>query len=66
MATSLNTHDTLRIAVEACVHPRTVTRAYRGQPIRSTTAARIKQAAAKLGFAVPQIVLADASGAAQK
>ena len=50
---SLSAHDVRRIAVAGAVHPRTVTSAYRGDTIRSTTRARIEQAARDLGLPPP-------------
>ena len=46
-------HDERRIAVAAAVDPRTVRRAYRGQPIAGTCAARIADAVAELGVPPP-------------
>lgn len=47
---TLSPHDARRIAVAAAVHPRTVLRAYRGDTVRSTCAARIAHAATLLGL----------------
>lgn len=55
-------HERLELAVEACVHPRTVERVYRGEPIRSTTAARLKRAAQSLGLQLPTLHIAGAAG----
>lgn len=49
----LTPHDVRRIAVAASVHPKTVTRAYRGADVRSTCAARIAEAARALGLPLP-------------
>ena len=46
-------HDVRRLSVEGEVHPRTVLRAYSGEPIRSLCAARIERAAAALGITPP-------------
>jgi DNA-binding LacI/PurR family transcriptional regulator len=51
-------HDRRRIAVAALVSPRTVDRAYRGEPIRSMVAARILEATRALGLPLPAIVVA--------
>jgi transcriptional regulator GlxA family with amidase domain len=59
----LSHHERLELAVEACVHPRTVERLFRGEPIRSTTAARIKRAAQSLGITLPPLHIAGAAGA---
>lgn len=53
MSTMTTAHDVRRIAVESCTDPRTVNRYLRGEPIRSTTSARIAAALAKLGIPVP-------------
>jgi hypothetical protein len=49
----LSAHDTRRVAVAAAVHPKTVSRAYRGEVVRSTCAARIVEAARSLGLPPP-------------
>jgi hypothetical protein len=49
----LSAHDARRVAVSAAVHPKTVARAYRGEAIRSTCAARIAEAARTLGLPQP-------------
>jgi DNA-binding LacI/PurR family transcriptional regulator len=51
-------HDRVRIAAAACVTPDTVLRAYRSEPVRSTVAARIIEAARSLGLPAPAIVVA--------
>jgi DNA-binding LacI/PurR family transcriptional regulator len=51
-------HDRRRIAVAALVSPRTVDRAYRGEPIRSMVAARILEATRALGLPEPPVVVA--------
>jgi len=51
--TRLSAHDARRIAVTAAVHPKTVARAYRGQVVRSTCAARIVDAARTLHLPLP-------------
>jgi DNA-binding LacI/PurR family transcriptional regulator len=48
----------VRIAALACVTPETVARAYRSDPVRSTVAARIVDAARKLELPEPRIVVA--------
>lgn len=53
--TSLSAHEIRRIAVTAAVHPKTVARAYRGEFIRSTCAARILDAARMLGLPLPPL-----------
>ncbi len=53
-----NAHQRLQIAVHACVHPRTVLKCYRSQPVRSSIAARVVAAARTLQFAEPEIVVA--------
>ena len=55
---SINPHDRVRIAAAACVTPDTVLRAYRSEPVRSTVAARIVEAARTLGLPAPEIVVA--------
>lgn len=50
---TLSAHDARRIAVAAAVHPKTVARAYAGLPVRSTSAARIVEAARILGLPQP-------------
>lgn len=50
---ALSHHEILELAVEAAVHPRTIERLYRGEPIRSTTAARITRAADSLELQLP-------------
>lgn len=49
----LSAHDVRRLAVTAAVHPKTVARAYRGEAVRSTCAARIVDAARALGLPEP-------------
>ena len=56
--TRLSAHNVMRIAVYGFTHPRTVRRAYRGDPVRSTTAARIIDAAQKLGLPEPNVTIA--------
>jgi hypothetical protein len=51
-------HDRRRIAVIAYVGERTVQRAYRSDPVRSTVAARIIEAARTLGLPLPRVVIA--------
>jgi hypothetical protein len=53
-----NPHQRLLIAAKACVHPRTVERCYRSEPVRSTVAARITEAARELQLPEPSVVLA--------
>ena len=55
---SVNPHDRVRIAAAACVTPDTVLRAYRPEPVRSPVAARIVEAARKLGLPAPEILVA--------
>lgn len=45
----LSAHEKRHLAVEATVHPTTVTRYLLGAPVRSTCAARIVRALATLG-----------------
>lgn len=52
-------HQRLQIAVQASVHPRTVLKCYRSQPVRSNIAARVRAAAELLRFPEPQIVIAE-------
>jgi hypothetical protein len=49
----LSPHDARRISAAAAVHPKTVARAYRGEVVRSTCAARIADAARALGLPSP-------------
>jgi DNA-binding LacI/PurR family transcriptional regulator len=51
----LSAHDVRRLAVAAAVHPKTVSRAYRGESVRSTCAARIADAAHTLGIQQPPV-----------
>lgn len=53
-----NAHQRLQIAVHASVHPRTVLKCYRSEPVRSTVAARVTAAARSLQFPEPEIVIA--------
>jgi DNA-binding LacI/PurR family transcriptional regulator len=55
---TVTAHDRRRIAVAALVSPRTVERAYRGDPIRSMVATRILHAARTLGLPAPRVVVA--------
>lgn len=52
-------HQRLQIAVQASVHPKTVLKCYRSEPVRSTVAARVRAAAELLRFPAPQIVIAE-------
>ena len=49
----LSPHDERRLSVVAAVHPKTVRRAYRGEMIRSTCEARIRDAARELRLPLP-------------
>jgi hypothetical protein len=51
-------HDRRRIAAAAAVDTATVLRAYRSDPVRSTVASRIVEAALTLGLPAPRIVVA--------
>jgi hypothetical protein len=48
--TNMSAHETRRIAVAACVDPRTVRRVLAGKPVTSTTQARVNQALKRLGY----------------
>lgn len=50
MTTYVSAHDIRRIAVAAMTDPRTIQRYLKGEPIRSTSKARIEAALAALGF----------------
>jgi hypothetical protein len=49
-APSLTAHDRRRVAVHAGVDDRTVLAFLRGQPMRSTTRARVEEALRALGY----------------
>ena len=53
MPAPLSPHDERRLSVVAAVHPKTIRRAYRGEMIRSTCEARIRDAARDLGLPPP-------------
>jgi DNA-binding LacI/PurR family transcriptional regulator len=53
MSQSISPHDLRRIAATGVLFPRTVERFYKGLPVRSTTRARIEQAARELGLPLP-------------
>lgn len=46
-------HDLIRLCALGAVDERSVRRAYRGEPTRSTTMARVRAAAAALGLPEP-------------
>lgn len=46
----LTAHQARKVAVAASVDPRTVRRVLRGDPVRSSTGARVRTALARLGF----------------
>jgi hypothetical protein len=48
-----NPHQLRQLSVAAFVHPRTVSRCYRGERVRSTVAVRVLEAARSLGFPEP-------------
>jgi hypothetical protein len=52
-------YQRLQIAVHAGVNPRTVLKAYRSEPIRSTVAARVRAACNLLQLPEPPIVIAQ-------
>lgn len=52
---TLTPHDRVRLAAEACVHPRTVERVYAGERSESTTHARVCRAAELLGYPRPPV-----------
>jgi hypothetical protein len=45
--------DRLRLAVEAGVHPDSLRRYLRAEPVRTLTARRIEEAARRLGMSLP-------------
>lgn len=50
---ALSAHEVRAIAVAAFANPKTVERFLAGEPVRSTSAGRIKKAMAELGIALP-------------
>ena len=54
-----NAYQRLQIAVHSGVSPKTVLKAYRGKPIRSSIAARVVAAAQLLRLPVPEVVIAQ-------
>lgn len=50
MTPTISAHDVRRIAVAAMTDPRTIQRYLKGEPIRSTSKARIEASLAALGF----------------
>lgn len=53
-----NAYQRLQIAVHAGVSPKTVNKAYKGKPVRSSIAARIVAAAQLLRLPAPEVVIA--------
>lgn len=53
MTTNVSAHDVRRIAVAAMTDPRTIQRYLKGEPIRSTSKARIDAAVLTLGIPAP-------------
>jgi DNA-binding LacI/PurR family transcriptional regulator len=51
-------HQRLQIAAKARVTPETVLRCYKRKPVRSTVAARIREACAELELPQPEAVIA--------
>jgi len=51
-------HQRLQIAAKARVTPETVLRCYKQKPVRSTVAARVREACAELQLPAPQMVIA--------
>lgn len=54
-----NAYQRLQIAVHSGVSPKTVLKAYKGKPIRSSIAARVVAAAQLLRLPLPEVVIAQ-------
>ncbi len=52
-------HQRLQLSVKSLVHPKTILRCYRAQPVRETIAIRVCSAARELGIPEPACVIAS-------
>jgi DNA-binding LacI/PurR family transcriptional regulator len=53
MTKPLSSHDRVRICAEGLVSEKTVSRTYRGEPVRELSRLRIERAAKELGLPLP-------------
>ena len=55
-------HQRLQLSVASLVHPKTILKCYRSQPVRETVALRVCKAARDLGIPEPACVIAGRVG----